>query len=184
MSKIKRTPVPFPGTTPNPTAMPIRAPSKQPLSQETIGNSDDSEVETAPKVKVTKKPEKTKEKTMIGVHKPKTNGLSKKNTQATPKPPEKVVKLVPTRGTTSSSEESDEDSVESDANAQSSTVRENAGRVDENASVSDSTSESESSSDESDEEPAPTPRKKATPTYVRYKTIIPNPYYSEDSLLS
>ena len=186
MSKIKRTPVPFPGTTPKPTAMPIRAPSKQPLSQETIGNSDDSEVETAPKMKVTKKPEKTKEKTMIGVHKPKTNGVSKKSTQAAPKPPparEKIVKPVPTQGTSSSSEESDEDSVESEVNAHSSAIRENAGRVDESASVSDSTSESESSSHESDEEPAPTPRNKATLTYVRHKTIISKPYYSEDSLL-
>ncbi|KAK7193194.1 hypothetical protein DPSP01_008201 [Paraphaeosphaeria sporulosa] len=175
MSKPRKTPVPLPGSktktpipapsskkTPIPVPTPKSAKLKGQLSNELVGDSDDSSDEVA------NKPSDTQKKTSINiaVHRPKTNGVAKPTPEAkkkqkdTPKtatkdaavskkPAPKQV-LTEEAGASSSSEESSDDAETDMKQAQQ---REAQKKQKED---SDSSTEvSSDSSDESEEEAAP-----------------------------
>ncbi|KAF2707415.1 hypothetical protein K504DRAFT_458858 [Pleomassaria siparia CBS 279.74] len=155
MKKIKRTPVPLPGTRPKSPVPTSRIPSRAPLSEEFINSSDDSASEAAPRAKTKDKPKKPKATTTIAVHRPKTNGASTKTEITAPEPvlsPKKVVKRA--QEILSSSEGESESESES---------------AEETANVKPQASGSDSSSDESDEAtvPAPAPTQHAAPSQPR-----------------
>lgn len=132
MSKVKRTPIPVPGS---------GSKSSKELSKEFISSSDDEFVGehaadiNAPK----KKPAKSKTKVNIAVHRPKTNGVSKNAQVPLPSPASARKKVNNKEPRTGSS------SLEKPQGA-----KENSG-IDE----SDSASSSDSSSEDSDEGTAP-----------------------------
>jgi hypothetical protein len=171
MSKIKRTPVPLPGSKPESPFKAQTAPSKPALSQEFIESSDDSEAAPREKTKEKtkeKKKEKAKAKekatkskptTSIAVHRPKANGVSKKVENVAPVlAPKKIVK-EPAQAIASSSEEESEDDEE---------VNDSKNNTGHKADVEmkDSTSDSDSSSEESEEEAAPAIVPQATVKYA------------------
>lgn len=169
MSKIKRTPVPLPGSKPKSPFKAQIAPSKPALSQEFVESSDDSEAAPREKTKEKtkeKKKEKSKEKatkskptTSIAVHRPKTNGVSKKAEVVAPvHAPKKIVK-EPVQAISSSSEEESEDEEEI-TNSKNNT----GDKVD--VEMKDNTSDFDSSSEESEEEAAPATAPQATVKYA------------------
>ncbi|KAF2444045.1 hypothetical protein P171DRAFT_521442 [Karstenula rhodostoma CBS 690.94] len=172
MSKPRKTPVPLPGSKTN---TPISAPSskktpipvltskspkeKAQLSNELVGDSDDSSDEVADKPSDTQK----KASINIAVHRPKTNGVAKPAPEAKKKqkdPPKKATKAAaaskkpaPKQVTTeeegaSSSDEESSDDAETD-------IKQAQQREAQKKQKEDSDSSSEDSSDESEEETAP-----------------------------
>jgi hypothetical protein len=195
MSKLKRTPVPLPGSNPKSPFKATNVPSKSALSQEFIESSDDSASEvplekskeknkertkdkakekTKEKIKEKIK-EKTKEKgakpqptTTIAVHRPKVNGASKKVEKVAPAPaPKKVVK-EPVQEISSSSEEEGEEEEEEETNSKNNTDK-------ADVEMKDSTSESDSSSEESEEDGSSAAAPQATIKYallLQYQDLL------------
>jgi hypothetical protein len=169
MKKSKNTPVPLPGS--KPKTLSQQTPSKQPLSNEYISDSDDSAAEEKAPSKAQKQTSKPKAPVNIAVHRPKTNGAQKKTEVPLPNQKsssKKVVNGGPDSGS-SSSEESDA-SVQVKDYPLPQTADEKSG--DETEGSASGSNNSSSSSDESEDEATPAPTEQRTGAYVHNKVCL------------
>ncbi|KAF2175583.1 hypothetical protein K469DRAFT_724083 [Zopfia rhizophila CBS 207.26] len=154
MKKARVTPVPLPGSTPKIKSHPSQKFSKSQLSAEFVDSSDYSANEETLREKSTETKSKHKSPIKIGVHRPKTNGVSSKPQKSPNRNTPAKEAVIEENSGTSSQEENDDDSNKSVDYTQRQSESEGS---EEDESDSRSRSSSGSSSEDNDEEEAEQP---------------------------